>query len=524
MARRTPLKRQILINSSPFEKRIAILENNHLADIFYEQQENTVQVGNIYKGVVNAVLPGLQAAFVDLGTDKAGFLHVEDVIDREKRLKREYDDDNALIKNQPMESIDSLLKVGQELIVQVTKEPISTKGPKLTTHITLAGRFLVCMPNTSFVGVSKKSRDLGRRRELKRMVQRLKGKDIGYIVRTLGLGESEEEFTKQINILEGKWDYCREKIETAEPRSLVYQESDLLEVTMRDYFSENVEEVIVDSKEEYNTIVNYLNLLSPDMAKRVKLFKETAPLFDHYGLEDELDKTFEAKVFLRRGGYLIIDQAEALVAIDVNTGSKVKGKDQAKNIVETNVDAAWEIAKQMRLRDLGGLVVIDFIDMESEEDIEQVENEFKKAIRQDKAPINFSLISQFGLMELTRKRVKANLVNSFSNICPTCHGNRYISTTETVLATIDRWLRRCKSKGRYKSISLALHPDLLDIILENRAQIVKHWETKYKLKLELLEHNLPNFHEYRMFEADSDKEITHKFKNTYSDQENHSST
>ena len=510
---------RILVNSTPYQKRIALLDDNHLSEVFYDHSEDIVTLGSIYKGVVNAVLPGLQAAFVDLGTDKAGFLHVDDVGDCTHKLSSEYEEDGEDGSILKTETIDQLLKVGQEIVVQVTKEPISTKGPRLTSHITLAGRFLVCMPNTQFVGVSKKSRDMGRRRELKRLVQRLKGSDVGYIVRTLGLRESEVEFKKQMQILENKWAVCQERCEQLEEPGLLYRDSNFIENVLRDYFSDRVEQVILDDKTDYQATIEYLKVLSPESTNRVSLHKGKTALFDHYGLEEELDKIFEPKVNLRRGGYVIIEQTEALVSIDVNTGGKVRCRNQAKNIVETNVDAAWEIAKQMRLRDLGGLIIIDFIDMDNEADIEQVENEFKKAIRQDTAPVHFSLISQFGLMELTRKRVRPNLMTSHSNLCPTCNGNRYIPQTNSILATIDRCLHRCYAQKKHRKLSLALNVKMCDKVAKNRGHILKHWEMKYNLEITLYEEEDSYVNQFRVFDTTSGEEITPLYLTSHGDEE-----
>ncbi len=508
-------KREILINVRPYEQRIAILEDGRLSEIVYERPENNRIVGNIYKGTVNAVLPGLQAAFVDIGLEKAGFLHVEDVISREALLS-EYDDDDAKpanASNAPHKTIDQLLKVGQELVVQVTKEPISTKGARLTTHLSFAGRFLVCMPGIDFIGVSKKSRDPQQRRQLKKMIRDLKSPDCGYIVRTIGLNETESEFAMQMKQLESKWEGCKGNIGIMSAPALVHEESNSSETTLRDYFSEDVDAVYIDDKIEHKNVISYLKVLSPDHIDKIKLYTGDISLFDHFGIEEELQKTFARKVPLKRGGYLVIDQAEALVAIDVNTGGKVRGTNQAKNIVETNIDAAWEVAKQMRLRDLGGLIVIDFIDMENEDDKETVVKEFKKAIRVDKAPINFSTLSQFGLMEVTRKRVRPDAVQEQSNDCPTCKGAGYIPSKESVIANIDRWFKRFRAKKGEGSITLALHPQMISHVVENRAIIFKYWEKTHKTKIQLVEDDNSNFAEFRIFSGQSGEDITPTFAN-----------
>ena len=501
-------KREILINVRPYEKRIAILEDGRLAEIVYERPESNRLIGNIYKGVVNAVLPGLQAAFVDIGTEKAGFLHVEDVVGRPNLQEYEDEDSQPSAQADANKTIDQLLKVGQEILVQVTKEPISTKGPRLTSHLSFAGRFLVCMPGIDFIGVSKKSRDPQQRRALKKMIRDLKSPDCGYIVRTIGLNESEAEFSKQMKLLEAKWEACKILNDQSLAPALVHQESDSSETTLRDYFSEDVDTVWIDDKIEHKSVVSYLKVLSADMVNKIKLYDGDISLFDHFGIEGELEKAFARRVPLKRGGYLIIDQTEALMAIDVNTGGKVRGKDQAKNIIETNVDAAWEVAKQMRLRDLGGLIVVDFIDMDSDEDKDNVVREFKKAIRVDKAPVNFSSLSQFGLMEITRKRVRPSAVKEQSNVCPTCKGGGYIPSKELVVGSIDRWLRRHRAKKGAREIIMALHPEMINHVVENRASIFKYWERTHNTKIQLVEDENANFSEFRIFSPGSGEEIT----------------
>ncbi len=509
-------KREILLNVRPYEKRIAILEDGRLSEIFYERPESTRLVGNVYKGVVNAVLPGLQAAFVDIGLEKAGFLHVEDVIGR-PALEDDEDDgeddedegghrgrERGHREDDSHKTIDQLLKVGQEILVQVTKEPISTKGPRLTSHLSFAGRFLVCMPGTSFIGVSKKLRDPQARRRLKRLIRDLKSPDVGYIVRTNGLSESEAEFGKQMALLQTKWDSCKDQSSKVQAPGLVHAESDSSETTLRDYFHDDVDSVWVDDRDEHKTISNYLGVLSADQVGKVKLYTGELSLFDHFGIEEELEKTFMRRVALKRGGYLVIDRAEALTAIDVNTGGKVRGRDQGKNILETNLDAAWEVAKQMRLRDLGGLIVIDFIDMEEEDAKEQVVKEFKKAIRQDKSPISFSAISQFGLMEVTRKRVRPDAVQEQSNACPICKGAGYVPSKESVIGHVDRWLRRFRAKKGDDQLTLVLHPEMIVHVLEHRAAIFKYWELTHKCRIQLVEDEDANFSEYRIFNRQGD--------------------
>jgi ribonuclease G len=307
-----------------------------------------------------------------------------------------------------------------------------------------------------------------------------------------------------MSLLQAKWDLCKSTQAKVQAPTLVHQESDSSETTIRDYFHDEVDSVWVDDRDEHKTIANYLGVLSADQVSKVKLYTGDLSLFDHFGIEEELEKTFMRKVPLKRGGYLVIDRAEALTAIDVNTGGKVRGRDQAKNILETNMDSAWEVAKQMRLRDLGGLIVIDFIDMDDEESRENVVKEFKKAIRQDKSPISFSSISQFGLMEVTRKRIRPDAVQEQSNACPTCHGAGYVPSKESVVGHIDRWLRRFRAKKGDDQLSLVLHPDMISHVLENRAAIFKYWERMHKCRIQLVEDDDANFAEYRFFNRQND--------------------
>lgn len=505
-------KREILISKTPYDQRIAVMENGELMELVVESKETQRVLGNIYKGVVQKVLPGLQAAFIDMGLEKAGFLHVDDVIDRNIQLRKDFgDDDDKSSVSKVKPTIDQLLVEGQEIMVQVTKEPISTKGARLTTHILFPGRFLVCMPGTDFIGVSKKERDHSKRRRLKNLVQEIKSEQVGYIVRTNGLNESDREIETQMRSLEAKWAMTKSAFEEAAEYSCIYQESDSTETTLRDYFSDNTDFVYVDDRQEYRAMKSYLHVLSPHMVDRIKLWSGDTSLFEQFKIEDEYEKTLHRTVKLKRGGSLVIEQTEALLSIDINTGPKVHGRNQAKNILETNMDACHEIARQMRYRDMGGLIIIDFIDMESEEDRQTINNEFKKAIRKDKTPVSFVPISPFGLMEVTRKRVRVNLLTEKTQACPTCQGRGFVYSTETTLSQIDRWLARSQKDGRYRNITMVLPENIIDIMVENRGEYFKYLEDRYGLSLDLVEWDKATVNEFHMFDTDSGDEITQKY-------------
>lgn len=506
-------KREILISLTPYEKRIAVIENGELMELVVEGLESNRVLGNIYKGVVQKVLPGLKAAFVDIGLDKAGFLHVDDVIDRNLQLEAEFgDEDGAGRAPIELPTIDQLLKEGQEIMVQVVKEPISTKGARLTTHLVFPGRFLVCMPGTEFVGVSKKERDPNKRRKLKRLVQQIKAPGVGYIVRTNGLNEEEAEIRLQMEALQSKWEMTQDNFKNFGPKSVIYQESSSTEATLRDYFSDNTDFVYIDDRLEYKAMKNYLKALSPDKVDKVKLWSSNISLFEQFKVEDEYEKTLQRQVPLKRGGYLIIEQTEALVSIDVNSGGKVHGKDQAKNILETNMDACHEIAKQLRLRDMGGLVVVDFIDMDTEDDRHKINEEIKKSIKKDKAPISFIPLSPFCLMEITRKRVRQNLLTSKTHVCPSCSGRGFLYSRETVLSMMDRWVARSQKKHGPRKLALVTSSEMVEVLLDNRGLFLKYLEDKHRVQIEVYEDEKATSNEFYFFDANSGDDITEQFQ------------
>lgn len=504
-------KRGILISKTPYEKRIAIMEDGELVELVVEGVSSNRVLGNIYKGVVQKVLPALKAAFIDIGLEKAGFLHQEDAMDRNELLRREYGDDDDEDGSSKEVSIDEILQEGQEIMVQVVKEPISTKGARLTTHLSFAGRFLVCMPGTNFIGVSKRERDPAKRREFKKVVRRLKGRDVGYIVRTNGLNESEFEINKQMRELESKWEQTKYNFENQPAETCIYEESDSIEQTVREYFSDNTDYVYIDNRDEYFALREYLKVLSPDKLDKVKLWSSNESLFEYFKIENDYARSLQRQVPLPRGGNLVIEQTEALVSIDVNTGPKVHGKDQGKIILETNIDACYEIAKQLRLRDVGGLIIIDFIDMESEEDNEKVYQEFRKAIRRDKAPISPAPISQFGLMEVTRKRVRVNLMTEKTERCPVCDGGGRIATLESTLGMIDRWMARAKAKGKLREVTLVVSAQVIDVLCKDHNRMFNYLEYKHGMSISLVEDEHAHINQFWFYDK-MGEDITDLYK------------
>ena len=497
--------REILINVTPYQKRIVVLDDKRISKVFFDQPHDVTHKGSVYKGTVLNVKESLNAAFVDIGTqDEPGFLRLRDIIGYQEPQEGD-----------PPVNIQDLIQEGQEIIVQVIKEPINTKGPSLSMDIKLVGQLLIGLPYSDSIGVSNKVRDFKLKKEIKAFVQSSKQGEFGFIIRTLGTQADEKELKREVNLLQERWWYCQELFAQNNEPCLLYQNSNIIENTLREYVKPPTTTITVDDKKEQKNINSYLNVLSSHKATEVSYHNHKESLFDYYKLTEEIKKTFQSKVPLRRGGYLIIEQTEALVSIDVNTGGRTYEKDQSLNSLSTNLDAAREVAKQILLRDLGGIIVIDFIDMYSEKHKQQVEDEFRKAIRNDETPVNFSLITDLGLMEISRKRIRENLVSIHSNICPMCNGNRYILKTTDIIASIDDSLHRIFTERKHKHILLAAHYKICSRIIKNRGNILKYWETKYNLKIELYEDEesyLPNF---SIFEASSGKDITKNYSRSH---------
>jgi len=486
--------KKILFSSTPTEKRAALLENEKVVELVVERPDYFRQVGNIYRGKVVSILPGIQAAFIDIGMEKAAFLHASDV---DPSLLMEEDDlmerfsaggrGNSKRGKVPRVPIEKALEKGQELLVQVIKEPISTKGAKVTTQISLAGRFLVLVPDTDFIGVSKKSSESGRRSRLKKLISQIKPPGVGFIVRTIGLSVSETEFVNEIHMLLDAWKKTQEEALSGTGIKMVHRELGITTRVIRDLFSEDVTEVHADQEDDYRDIQHYVKALSPEMAKRVYYYRDKTPLFDKFNIEKDLDRLLKRKVWLKSGGYILIDRTEALVAIDVNTGRNVgKNKNSLEEtIYKTNADAAVEICRQLRLRDIGGQIVVDFIDMKSLENRRKIESAMKKMLDTDSTATDYTGLSKFGLMEITRKRVRPELQEFFTDVCISCGGLGWIFSPETVTSRIDRDLRRALRKP--KTVTVYVHHVVAEyLIKENKGAMRAALEREHGCYLDVV--------------------------------------
>lgn len=418
--------KEILINVGEEETRVAVLENKVLVEMYIERSPNQRLVGNIFKGRVENVLPGMQAAFVDIGLEKNAFLYVEDAIPARTPDSGQNHGNSTLTTN-----ICDILKHGQEIIVQIVKEPIGTKGARVTTHITLPGRYVVLMPTVDYIGISRRIEDERERDRLRGLAARIKPDGMGVIVRTVAEGVDEEELRLDINMLTGLWRKIINRSNHGPVPNLLHRDLELVQRILRDTFTEDVDRLIIDSRYEYEKILDLLDILGPRL--KVKVFlEERNNLFEENNIDAELEKALKRKVWLKCGGYIVIDQAEALTAVDVNTGKYVGSTNLEDTVLKTNLEAAVEIARQLRLRNIGGIIIVDFIDMNREEHRQQVLEVLEEEIRKDKTKTNILGITQLGLVEMTRKKVRPSLAEVLQKTCPYCEGRGKVLSEETV--------------------------------------------------------------------------------------------
>ncbi len=491
---------EIIINTNPRETRVALLENNTIVELYIEYKKYEGILGNIYKGKVIKVLPGMQVAFVDIGLGKAGFLYVSDidVFDIMDEYEREMRGNNNVLEENETDfrkagisrrdvkpyPIEEILQKGQEIIVQVSRNPIGTKGARITSYIALPGHLLVFMPTVDQVGVSRRIESEAERKRLKKVVQEIKSPGCGYIVRTVSEGKDKDELLADVNFLTRLWQNIKQKSEKAPAPSLIYRDIDLISRTIRDLYSRDVERVIIDSQEEYERCLELVNSYSPDIKPRITLYEGKEPIFDAYGLEMEIGRALGRKIWLKSGGYIIIEQTEALVAVDVNTGKYVGKRDPEETTLKTNLEAVKEIVYQLRLRNIGGIIIIDFIDMEKTESKEKVFNSLEQALKADRSRTNILKISELGLVEMTRKRVRENLCRILCSPCPYCEGRGRIKSPTTLCYEIFREIRRVVDISSSKNkILVNVHPVVADLLFDEESYYLETIEKELNKKI-----------------------------------------
>ena len=520
------MKREILINATPRETRVAILEDDQLVELLFDRPDNRRMVGDIYLGKVEAVLPGIQAAFVQIGTEKSAFLHASDlVVDEEVDEDADEDDAggngggnggggrrNGREARDRCPPIQDILKRGQQLLVQVSKEPISTKGPRVTAQISLAGRFLVYMPSASKVGVSRKIGDRDERKRLRAQLQSVLPENSGgVIVRTVGEDVTQETFERELTSLMNQWKKIKKKTNFTRAPALIHRETGLTRGLIRDLFSAKVDRLTIDSKQVYNEIVEYLKGIAPDLIDRVTLYEDTTPLFDKFEVEKEIRDLFKRRCDLPSGGYLIIEPTEALVSIDVNSGRYTGKKDPEKTILKTNVEAAREIARQLRLRDVGGIIVCDFIDMETRENRDRVLQELRTHLGRDRARTKAFGVSDLGLIEMTRQRVRQSHLQNMTEPCQVCSGTGRVFTPEAILRRMERSIRRMALDGKRDGLLVKLHPDVAMYVLEAERDLMRALEKAAGFTLELRDDPLLRPDEFKLVVKSAGRDVTQQY-------------
>ena len=510
------MKKEILVNTTEFETRVALLEDDRLVELMSVRRDEKRIVGNIYKGVIKTVLPGMQAAFVDIGLEgKAAYLHSSDI--GKMYDNSGYDDDDVeapadIIRKHRRAGIETVLKTDQEILVQVIKEQISTKGPRVATEISIPGRYVVLVPNDDHIRISKRIANWNEKKRLRKIVENFRPEGFGLIVRTEGEGKKESEFKMDIKRVLKLWGKLKRKADSSTAPALIHQEEEMLVGMIRDVFNDEIESLVCDNKDDYKKVVSYARTVAPELRKKVQIYKGNLPLFDTYELESEIDKMLDRKVWIRKGAYLIIDQTEAMVTIDVNTGRFVGGKDQEKTILQVNLEAARETARQIRLRDIGGLIVCDFIDMYSRENRRKLYEEFSRCFQNDRAKRAINTVTDFGLIEMTRERVRVSHMHHLSEPCPYCSGLGRVASKETMATKIERWFQRAKADGSLKSFHLAVSPLLAEAMSDNGSNRIERLMKNYKFKINLVRDTTIRIQEYKIYNAENNQEITAKFR------------
>lgn len=483
---------EILVNVGPVEKRVAIVDKGKLVDFFLEREGLEHYVGSIYKGKVSAILPGIEAAFVDIGLEKNGFLHASDVWDKSSIVDELLDDDEEkpappVHKHSGAPKIDELLTNNQEIVVQVVKEAISTKGPRLTTYISLPGRYIVLTPYDDHIGISRRIREKEERDRIRSIITKLNlPKNTGCIVRTMAQGRTDKELSEELKYLLNLWKRVKMRVEKKASPVTVYEEYGAVLTTVRDKFTDDIDSLIVDSKEEFLRIMKFLKAFRPSLRRKVELYRGKDALFTKYYLDKQIDEIFKRKVFLKSGGYLVIEQTEGLVAIDVNTGSFTGKNKLEETAFKTNVESAREIPRQLLLRDIGGIVIIDFIDMEDRRHREKVFNILQQELRYDKAKISVRSISQFGIVEMTRQRMRKSLESTSHMECPYCEGKGVIKSAETIAIETARKIDQVLSgiKVPRKHLIVITHPDINVALMSDQAKMLGDIQRKYRCKID----------------------------------------
>jgi len=509
------IHKEVIINAETLETRVAVLEDGKLEEFNIERTTEERLVGSIFKGKVRNLEDGLKAAFVDIGFEKNAFLHYWDIVPNQFDSGVEIVEREGKRRDKPkitQRDIPRLYPPGSEIIVQVTKGPISTKGPRITTNLVLPGRYLVLLPNSDQSGISRKIESQEERKRLKKILRELSIPDgMGVIMRTAGEGQQLRYFVRDLALLLEEWRGVQEKIKSQPMATCVFQEPDLIERTVRDFLTEDVERIVVDNQKAYDRMREMISKISKRSASKIKFYSEAQPVFDRFNISKQLENTFSRQVHLKGGGYIVIDETEALVAVDVNTGRHKGNRDQEATILKVNLEAAEELCRQLRLRNMGGLIVLDFIDMKSRRDQQQVYSRVKDGLRRDKAKTHILPISQLGLMEMTRQRHSESVRSAVYDDCPYCKGRGKVKSVVTMSVEIQRKLqeilkKRTRDENDFQ-LRIVVHPTVLDRLRTEDEQHLIEMEKRYFGKLSFRADTGMHAEQFKIVNVETNEEL-----------------
>ncbi|MBE0551211.1 MAG: Rne/Rng family ribonuclease [Ignavibacterium sp.] len=517
--------KEIIINSSSNQTRVAITEDGDLADFFVDYPENRRMVGDIYLGRVARVLPGIRAAFIDIGMKHDGFLHFSDIGDRTKQFQDmlgeedsdvDLSDDDESKPNRtngngtpPQEPVITKLRKGEEILVQITKEPVSNKGVRVTSSVSLPGRFCVLLPFDNKIGISKKISDYKERRRLRNIARGILPPNYGLIIRTVAKDQTEDAVKDDLTNLVKTWKTIEAAAKSEEPPSIVHQDLSTTDSVIRDLLTPDISKVFVDSKKLYKQIKGYVQLVQPGLLDKIDLYKSSSSIFDEFKIEEQIKTLMGRKVPLPSGGYLIIEHTEAMVVIDVNSGRYAKSKEQELNSLKTDLEASREIARQLRLRDIGGIIVIDFIDLEEDKNRKKVYDELKKEFRRDRSKVSVLPMSDFGLVQITRQRIRQNINQAMKEVCPVCGGSGFMTKESHLVYDIEDWLKRFRRFSREFSLIIKCHPSDATRLQDKKFTRIQF---KYLVRLRIEEDMSIPMGKFKFFSKKKGIDLTDKFK------------
>ncbi len=522
------MRKEIIINSSTSQTRVAITEDGNLVDFFVDYPENRRMVGDIYLGKIARVLPGIKAAFVDIGMKHDAFLHFSDIGETTKQFQEMLGDEDSDVddeedeettenttfhekqrQNQP--EIPKLYK-GQDIIVQITKEPVNNKGVRVSSSVSLPGRFCVLLPFDGKVGVSKKIYDFKERRRLRNMARSILPKNYGLIIRTVAKNQDENALQEDLNNLIKTWKEIETTVKSETPPALIYQDLNTTSSVIRDLFTPDISKVFIDSKKLYKQIKNYIQLIQPGLADKIESFKSGHSIFDSFKIEEQIKTLMGRKVPLPSGGYLIIEHTEAMVVIDVNSGRYAKNKEQELNSLKTDLEASREIARQLRLRDIGGIIVIDFIDLEDEKNRKKVYDELRKEFRRDRAKVSVLPMSDFGVIQITRQRVRQNIMQAMKEVCPYCLGTGLLTKHSHLVYDLEDWLKKFRRHSSERSLIIKCHPTVAEKFRKGEFKSLTKLQFKYLVRLKIVEDGSMPLSQLKFISKKTQKDLTDEYQ------------